>query len=184
VDSEFQKYIEIISKKERRLKDLEDGKYIIKTNKEYLEKLLEGKKLEEKISNKNDKEDKKFDGSISTQDSLGKLLNDLVITITGVESATIVSMEGAPIISVLPRHIDEKKITAVTATILILAERIIYEINTGDLEQLSFQGSNLNFLVIAAGENAVLTVSANKKVNLGMIFLECGRIGEKISKLI
>lgn len=144
----------------------------------------EVKKLPEKIGNEINKGDKKDFGFISTLDSVGMLLNELLITIPGVKAAAIVSMEGHPIVSALPRDVDEFKIAALTATILSLAERAINEMNTGDLEQLCIQGSILNFIVLTAGKSAVLTVTTIKNVNLGLIFLECRRICEKISKLI
>ena len=54
----------------------------------------------------------------------------------------------------------------------------------GDLEQIMVKGSDGVLLVLAAGPNAVLTVSTTKDVRLGLIFLDCKRTCEKIAKLI
>ncbi|MEJ2251933.1 MAG: hypothetical protein P8Y97_20020 [Candidatus Lokiarchaeota archaeon] len=46
------------------------------------------------------------------------------------------------------------------------------------------KGSDGYLLVLAAGPNAVLTVSTTKDVRLGLIFLDCKRTCEKIAELI
>ena len=71
-----------------------------------------------------------------------------------------------------------------TAAILSLGERAAHEMEKGDLEQIFVRGTDGYLLVLAAGMNAVLTVSTTKDVRLGLIFLDCKRTCDKIDKLI
>ncbi|MBD3194227.1 MAG: hypothetical protein GF317_04175 [Candidatus Lokiarchaeota archaeon] len=120
----------------------------------------------------------------NTGESLDEILKSLLAAIPEVKSAAIVSVEGLPIASALPQGIDETRIAAMTAAILSLGERAAHEMKKGDLEQIMVKGSDGILLVLAAGPNAVLTVSTTKDVRLGLIFLDCKRTTEKIAKLI
>jgi predicted regulator of Ras-like GTPase activity (Roadblock/LC7/MglB family) len=120
----------------------------------------------------------------STPDSLDDLLKKLLAAIPEVKAAAIVSAEGLPIASALPRDVDETRIAAMTAALLSLSERAIIEMQKGDFDQLYIRGSDGYLLVLQAGPNAVLTVSADKDVRLGLILLDCRRTCEKIAQLI
>jgi predicted regulator of Ras-like GTPase activity (Roadblock/LC7/MglB family) len=120
----------------------------------------------------------------NTPDSLDDLLKKLLAAIPEVKAAAIVSAEGLPIASALPREVDETRIAAMTAALLSLSERAIIEMQKGDFDQLYIKGSDGYLLVLQAGPNAVLTVSADKDVRLGLILLDCRRTCEKIEQLI
>ncbi len=120
----------------------------------------------------------------STPETLDVILKKLLAAIPEVKAAAIVSVEGLPIASALPQGIDETRIAAMTAALLSLAERAIQEMRKGEFEQVYVKGTDGYLLVLAAGQNAVLTVSTTKDVRLGLIFLDCKRTTEKIAKLI
>jgi len=117
-------------------------------------------------------------------ETLDVILKKLLSAIPEVKAAAIVSVEGLPIASALPQGIDETRIAAMTAALLSLAERAIQEMRKGDFEQVYVKGSDGYLLVLAAGLNAVLTVSTTKDVRLVLIFLDCKRTCDKIAKLI
>jgi predicted regulator of Ras-like GTPase activity (Roadblock/LC7/MglB family) len=132
--------------------------------------------------NKNN--DNNTSGTEDAQRSLELLLKELLNVVPGVKAAAIISVEGLPVISALPGDMDDGKVAATTSTLLSLAERAINEMNVGDLEQLSIQGSISNLIVMASGQKNVLTILTEKNVNLGLVYFECGRICEKISKIM
>lgn len=122
--------------------------------------------------------------STGTSESLEEILKNLSTGIPEIISAAIVSVEGLPIASALPSDVDETRIAAMTAALLSLAERAVHEMKKGDFDQLLVKGSDGYLLVLAAGMNAVLTVSTTSDVKLGLIFLDCRRTCEKIARLI
>ena len=115
-------------------------------------------------------------------ESLTKILKELESSIPEIEAAAIVSAEGLPIASALPRDVDEARVAAMTAAMLSLGERAAAELMKGELEQVMIRGSDGYLISMAAGENAVLTVSASKNVKLGLIFLDMKRTVTKIIK--
>ncbi len=119
-----------------------------------------------------------------SSETLDDILKKLLASIPEVKAASIVSVEGLPIASALPRNVDETRVAAMTAAMLSLGERAAQEFEKGDMEQVFVRGVDGYILVMGAGPNAVLTVSATKDVKLGLIFLDCKRACEKISKLV
>jgi len=120
----------------------------------------------------------------SAPETLDDILKKLLAAIPEVRAAAIVSVEGLPIASALPQGVDETRIAAMTAALLSLAERAVIEMDKGEFIQLFVKGTDGYLLVLSAGMNAVLTVSTTKDVRLGLIFLDCKRTCEKISKLL
>ena len=106
----------------------------------------------------------------STPDSLDDLLKKLLAAIPEVKAAAIVSAEGLPIASALPRDVDEIKIAAMTAALYSMAKRAITEMKKGDFDQLYIRGSDGYLLVLQAGPNAILMISADKDARLRLFF--------------
>lgn len=106
---------------------------------------------------------------------LDDILKKVLAAIPEVKAAAIVSAEGLPIASALPRDIDGTRIAAVTAALLSLSERAIVEINRGDFDQLYIKGSDGYLLILQINPNSVLIVSADKDVRLGLIFSDLRR---------
>lgn len=110
---------------------------------------------------------------------LKKLLtNNPTITI-----ATISSVEGLPILSIIPRGSNETIISAMVATLLSLSERAVIEMKIGEFKQLYIKGID-GYLLVFEAEPAVLAVSTTEKVKLGLLFLECERASHEISKIL
>ncbi len=102
---------------------------------------------------------------MANEDTLEDILKGLLASIPEVQSAAIVSVEGLPIASALPPDVDETRIAAMTAAILSLGERAAQELGKGVLEQVFIRGLTGYILVMAAGPNAVLTLSTPKMLN-------------------
>jgi hypothetical protein len=117
-------------------------------------------------------------------EELEDILKNLTASIPEILSAAIVSVEGLPIASMMPQDIDDTRVAAMTAAMLSLGERAAIELNKGALEQILIRGENGFLIVMAGGPNAVLTISATRDVKLGLVFLDCKRACEKISKLV
>ena len=118
------------------------------------------------------------------EETLEDILKNLLASIPEVQSAAVVSIEGLPIASALPPDVDETRIAAMTAAILSLAERAAQEFGKGLFEQVFVRGQNGYVLTMAAGQNAVLTISTSKNVKLGLIFLDTKRTCDKIAKYV
>ncbi len=113
-----------------------------------------------------------------------KRLRDMQAAAPDIEASAVVSVDGLIIASALPAETEEDRVSAMSAAMLSLGERIAAELNRGEIEQVYVKGDQGYVVLTAVGEDAVLTVLANKDAKLGLIFLEMRRAAEDLSKLI
>lgn len=116
------------------------------------------------------------------------LMIDRLKTLQGntpdVESSALVSVDGLIIASSLPSSIEEDRVSAMSAAMLSLGERISGELGRGVLQEVYIHGSKGYVLLVAVGSEAVLTVMARQQTKLGLIFLEMRRAAEDLTKLV
>lgn len=122
--------------------------------------------------------------SKSRTEQLVERLRDLQASSGDVEAAAIVSVDGLSMASSLPADIEEDRVSAMSAAMLSLGERISSELGRGELEQVMVKGVNGYVILTSVGEEAVLTVLARKDAKLGLIFLDINRSVEALSKLV
>ena len=101
-----------------------------------------------------------------------------------IEASAIVSVDGLIMASALPANVEEDRVSAMSAAMLSLGERIASELGRGGLEQVYIKG-NAGFIILTSvGAEAVLTALAHQDAKLGLIFLEMRRAAEDLVKLI
>lgn len=120
----------------------------------------------------------------SRTEQLVARLRDLQASSEGVEAAAIVSVDGLSIASSLPAGIEEDRVSAMSAAMLSLGERISSELGRGMLQQLYVKGENGYVILNAIGEEAVLTVLARREARLGLIFLDVARTVQDLGNLL
>lgn len=115
---------------------------------------------------------------------LTDLLKDLEATTPDIEASAVVSVDGLMIASALPRDVEEDRVAAMSAAMLSLGERTAKELARGDLSEVYVKGQNGYVLLMAAGENAVLTALAREGAKLGLVFLDMKRTAEGVAALV
>ena len=120
----------------------------------------------------------------SRNDQLAERLRDLQVSSPDVEAAAIVSVDGLSMASSLPGNIEEDRVSAMSAAMLSLGERIATELGRGTLEQVYVKGEHGFVILSAVGDEAVLTVLAREQAKLGMIFLDMSRAVKELEKLV
>ena len=116
-------------------------------------------------------------------DELEEILKRLLKNNPEITLAIITSMEGLPILSILPRGYNETKLSAMVAALLSLSERTVIDMEIGVFKQIYIKGID-GYLLIFDAELAVLAVSTTNEAKLGIIYLECERASDKISKIL
>jgi uncharacterized protein len=122
--------------------------------------------------------------SKSRTEQLVEHLRDLQSSSGDVEAAAIVSVDGLMMASSLPADIEEDRVSAMSAAMLSLGERISSELGRGELEQVYVKGESGYVILNAIGEEAVLTVLARKNAKLGLIFLDISRAVETLTGIV
>jgi predicted regulator of Ras-like GTPase activity (Roadblock/LC7/MglB family) len=111
-------------------------------------------------------------------------LRQLQASSPDIEASAIVSVDGLTIASALPQGVEEDRVSAMSAAMLSLGERIAGELGRGNLAQVYIKGENGYIVLMSIGEDAVLTALARQQAKLGLIFLDMRRATEDLSRLI
>ena len=120
----------------------------------------------------------------SRTEQMADRLMDLQTSSTDVEASALVSVDGLIMASALPPDVEEDRVSAMSAAMLSLGDRIAAELGRGVLDQVYIRGDNGYVLLLDVGEEAVLTVLARQDAKLGMLFLDMKRAAEDLGKLV
>lgn len=101
-----------------------------------------------------------------------------------IEASAIVSVDGLTIASALPDSVEEDRVSAMSAAMLSLGERIAKELGRGALDQVYIRGQDGYVIIMSIGSDAVLTVLARDHAKLGLIFLDMRRATEDLTSMI
>ena len=111
-------------------------------------------------------------------------LRDLQASSSDIEASAVVSVDGLTIASALPQTVEEDRVSAMSAAMLSLGERIAGELGRGSLDQVYVKGEHGYVVLMSIGEDAVLTALAHQQAKLGLIFLDMRRAATDIAELI
>ena len=111
-------------------------------------------------------------------------LRDLHASSPDIEASAVVSVDGLTIASALPQGVEEDRVSAMSAAMLSLGERIASELGRGNLDQVFIKGGEGYVVLMSVGEEAVLTALAHEQARLGLIFLDMRRAIDDLVKLI
>ncbi|HSJ55990.1 MAG TPA: roadblock/LC7 domain-containing protein [Anaerolineae bacterium] len=111
-------------------------------------------------------------------------LRDLRVSTTDIEASAVVSVDGLIIASDLPADVEEDRVSAMSAAMLSLGERIAGELGRGMLDQVYIRGDNGYVILMSVGEEAVLTSLARQDAKLGLVFLDMRRAATDLARLV
>jgi hypothetical protein len=111
-------------------------------------------------------------------------LRDMQMNSPEIEASAVVSTDGLIIASALPADVEEDRLSAMSAAMIGLGERIAEELNRGKLEQIYIHGTNGFVILTSIGNSAVLSALARNNAKLGLIFLELQRAVRDLERLV
>ena len=113
-----------------------------------------------------------------------KRLRDMQAASPDIEGSAVVSVDGLIIASALPSGSEEERVSAMSAAMLSLGERIANELGRGALDQVYVRGKNGFVILTSIGQEAVLTTLAREDAKLGLVFLEMRRAAEDLVSIV
>lgn len=113
-----------------------------------------------------------------------KRLREMQSATPEIEASAVVSVDGLTIASALPIDVEEDRVSAMSAAMLSLGERIATELKRGSLDQVYIHGDDGYVILSAIGTEAVLTALAKEKAKLGLVFLEMRRAADDLAELV
>lgn len=120
----------------------------------------------------------------SRTEQLVDLLRSLQMGTPEIEASALVSVDGLIIASALPPSVEEDRVSAMSAAMLSLGDRISTELGRGNLSQVYVKGGQGYVILMSVGEEAVLTVLAHQEAKLGLVFLDMRRTARELASLL
>ncbi|MEQ8995793.1 MAG: roadblock/LC7 domain-containing protein [Coleofasciculus sp. B1-GNL1-01] len=108
-------------------------------------------------------------------EKLGHILKDFVSATNDVEGAAIVTPDGLPLATTLPSNMDDERVSAMSAAMLSLGERIGKELVRGAIDRIYVEGNQGLSILTSCGEDAVFLVLATQQAKQGLLMLEIKR---------
>ena len=108
-------------------------------------------------------------------EKLGYILRDFVSTTADVQGAAMVTPDGLPLATSLPTGMDDERVSAMSAAMLSLGDRIGRELARGEIDRIYVEGDEGFSILTSCGEDAVFLVLAGKSAKQGVLMLEIKR---------
>ncbi len=105
-------------------------------------------------------------------DKLNSILQNFVSSVNDVQGAAVVTSDGLALASSLPAGMDEERVSAMSAAMISLGDRIGRELNRGLIDRIFVEGDEGYGVLTSCGEESVFLVLANKNVKQGLLMLE------------
>lgn len=120
----------------------------------------------------------------SRGDQMVERLRSMQASAPDIEASAVVSVDGLIMASALQQGVEEDRVSAMSAAMLSLGERIASELGRGTLEQVYIRGGAGAIVLTSVGAEAVLTALTRHDPKLGLVFLEMRRAADDIAKLV
>ncbi len=118
--------------------------------------------------------------AISRQDRIVARLRRLQELNPEIEAVAAVSVEGLLIASDLQSDLEDERISAMSAAMLGLGERIAMELKRGALNEFLIRGDLGIVILLSVNDEAVLTALATEEAKLGLVLLDMRRTAEDL----
>jgi uncharacterized protein len=117
-------------------------------------------------------------------EKLNMILQNFVTATADVQGAALVTPDGLPLGTSLPGGMDEERVSAMSASMLSLGERIGMELSRGNIDRIFVEGNKGFGILTGCGEDAVLLVLARETAKQGLLMLEIKRVLSELKLIL
>ncbi len=117
-------------------------------------------------------------------EKLSMVLQNFVSGTTDVQGAALVTPDGLPLAATLPGGMDEERVSAMSASMLSLGERIGMELARGTIDRIFVEGNKGFGILTGCGQDAVLLVLASESAKQGLLMLEIKRVLAELKLIV
>jgi predicted regulator of Ras-like GTPase activity (Roadblock/LC7/MglB family) len=117
-------------------------------------------------------------------EGLSTILQNFVSGTNDVQGAALVTPDGLPLAATLPGSMDEERVSAMSAAMLSLGDRIGSELARGGIDRIFVEGDTGYGILTSCGEDAVFLVLANQAAKQGLLMLEIKRAVSDLKSIL
>ncbi|HEY9697444.1 MAG TPA: roadblock/LC7 domain-containing protein [Trichocoleus sp.] len=121
--------------------------------------------------------------AISTE-KLTSILHNFVTSTNDIQGAALVTPDGLPLAASIPSGMDEERVSAMSAAMLSLGERIGSELARGNIDRIFVEGDKGYGILMNCGEDAVFLVLASSSAKQGLLMLEIKRALSELKQIL
>ena len=115
---------------------------------------------------------------------IGSVLQNFVTGTPDIQGAALVSPDGLPLATSLPGGMDDERVSAMSAAMLSLGERIGSELSRGGIDRIFVEGNKGYGILTSCGADAVLLVLASEAAKQGLLMLEIKRVLTELKAML
>jgi uncharacterized protein len=115
---------------------------------------------------------------------LEAVLRKFVTQSPEIQGAVLASPDGLTLASSLPEKMEDERVSAMSAAILSLGERITQELIRGTVDRLYLEGNQGTVVLTSCGADAVLLVLAAPGMKQGILLLEIKRVATELREIL
>ncbi len=112
------------------------------------------------------------------------VLHELLNASPYVKAVAVVRVSGLTVEAVMPPEIEQERVSAMSAVMLLLGQRITEAMQSGLLDKVYIKGAEGHIIMMAVGSEAVLTVQASERAALGLLFVEMRVAADKLKRIV
>jgi len=120
----------------------------------------------------------------SSETRIKDILDDIVRSSPYIKAVAMARISGVTIVSVMPTYVSPEHVSAMSAVMVLLGERIARAMRSGELNQVYIKGDQGHIVLTSVGHEAVLMITAEEHAPLGLLFIEMARAAQKLRKLV
>lgn len=111
-----------------------------------------------------------------------RVLEDLNHSTADITASALISTDGLAIAEALRQGTDIDRVGGMSAALQALGNRATKELSCGKLDQIMVKGDDGYILLVRAGEEAVLMLTAREDAKLGMILLKARQAVKELAQ--
>lgn len=115
---------------------------------------------------------------------ISSILQNFVTGTADIQGAALVTPDGLPLATSLPGGMDDERVSAMSAAMLSLGDRIGSELARGNIDRIFVEGKQGFGILTSCGTDAVLLVLASEAAKQGLLMLEIKRILGELKMLL
>jgi uncharacterized protein len=116
--------------------------------------------------------------------NLDGILQNFVTGTNDIQGAALVSPDGLPLATSLPAGLDDERVSAMSAAMLSLGERIGSELVRGTIDRIYVEGDKGFAILMGCSNDAVLLVLASHVAKQGLLMLEIKRVVAELKDVL
>lgn len=115
---------------------------------------------------------------------IDSVLGSFVKSTASIQAAAVMSRDGVLIASRLHKSVNPERLSAISASILSLANRASSDLQQGNLEQVLIESAEGFLLMVKVGSKAVLSVVSRPSSKLGMLLHDTKKSAATLAALL